>query len=363
MSTIKNVVREVSAVEHHKNSDNLDLVLVDGWQVVVRRCSFKVGDLVVYLEPGVVVSEQFADALEVTKYLDKKTDINGDKVLVVGKIKLRGEPSFGLLIHAEDGFNLNDDIGDMYPFSKFEPPVKNTFFKGDAAPEVPAFNRYTDIENMRNYPDVFVEGEMVVVSEKVHGTNSRIGYITDNDGKLRHLAGSRRVIRKSPEEEVNQIDYYVVGTYWEPFAIEGVRQYLEACKLLGHKNIILYGEIFGCGIQKWDYDRQKHDYVCFDICVDGVFLNHNSLSTLCSAFGIPMAPVLYCGPFDIETIRRLSNGPTVVGGSGAKHGREGVVVRPYNEATNPKISRKILKYVGDDFLFNKAAQDDDSTDI
>ena len=31
------------------------------------------------------------------------------------------------------------------------------------------------IENLRNFPDILQNGEEIIVTEKLHGTNSRIG--------------------------------------------------------------------------------------------------------------------------------------------------------------------------------------------
>ena len=61
------------------------------------------------------------------------------------------------------------------------------------------------------------------------------------------------------------------------------------------------------------------------------------------------------GPFDLETIRKLSDGPTLIGG--ANHIREGVVVKPRIERTDPKVGRVILKYVGDAYLLGDSISD------
>jgi len=61
----------------------------------------------------------------------------------------------------------------------------------------------------------------------------------------------------------------------------------------------------------------------------------------------------------MAAIKKLSEGPSLVGGT---HGREGVVVKPVIERDNPAIGRVILKYVGDAYLFGKAAERD-TTDL
>ena len=78
---------------------------------------------------------------------------------------------------------MGTDVREHYGIGKYRPPVK--FHAGDSEAAHPLFHRYTDIENLRNFPEVFADGEEVVVTEKIHGTNSRIGYV---EGSL--LAGS-----------------------------------------------------------------------------------------------------------------------------------------------------------------------------
>jgi len=51
-----NIVR-ISELLPHNNSDNLALVKIGGYQVVVRKDQFKIGDLAVYIQPDSVVPQ------------------------------------------------------------------------------------------------------------------------------------------------------------------------------------------------------------------------------------------------------------------------------------------------------------------
>jgi hypothetical protein len=63
----------------------------------------------------------------------------------------------------------------------------------------------------------------------------------------------------------------------------------------------------------------------------------------------------------IDAIKGASTGKTTMGS--ADHIREGVVVRPLEERTDPKIGRVILKYLNDDYLLKKEeGRITDSTD-
>ena len=156
-------VCEVKEVRNHPAADRLDLCVIKGWQVVTGRGQYSVGDVVVFIPPDTLVPEELADELNIRNYLGGK-----DKTRVK-TVRLRGEMSFGLAIDVPDdrkwevGYNCASDMN----IEKYEPPIRAT--AGDAAPEDALFTRYTDIENIRNFPDVFEEGEPVVATEKVDG--------------------------------------------------------------------------------------------------------------------------------------------------------------------------------------------------
>lgn len=65
---------------------------------------------------------------------------------------------------------MGTDVRERYGIGKFRPPVR--FSAGDSEPNPPLFQRYTEIENLRNFPDVFAPGEEVLVSEKIHGATA-----------------------------------------------------------------------------------------------------------------------------------------------------------------------------------------------
>ena len=61
---------------------------------------------------------------------------------------------FGVLIDVEDpAWTEGQDVKAHYGITKYIPPLKTT--AGDAAPPHPLFVEYTDIENLRNFPDMF----------------------------------------------------------------------------------------------------------------------------------------------------------------------------------------------------------------
>ena len=356
MSSLIVEVCEIADVRVHPNADALELATIKGWQAVIRKGQFKNGDLVIYIPIDSMVPQTESDRWGVTGYLSKGR---------VRCARLRSEPSFGLLIDprteaehfgADESppFALGDDVAEFYGITKYEPPI--LISAGDAERPHPLFVAYTDIENLRNFPDVLQAGEEVIVTEKLHGTNSRVGLI---EGEL--MAGSKGLRRKRPEEGATSL-------YWQPIAIPEVRTCLES---LGEftidgrfpakdaQQIVIYGELFGPKIQNLHYGVQQGTtgYRVFDILVNGKYLDWDDVRAIAEAYQLDLVPILYRGPYSIEKIKELAKGNSTF----SDHIREGVVVKPVVERLDPKTGRVILKYINDDYLFSKGISD--ATDV
>jgi RNA ligase (TIGR02306 family) len=354
MSTIKVEVCQILEIKPHGNADALELATVQGWQMCVKKGAHQPGDAVVYFEQGTVLKREVADRLNVGQYLSEKTDMNGDRVLVVYRIKLRGEPSFGLVVLPEPGMEIGADVAEFYGAEKYHPPIKTQV--GDSAADDLRFPRYTNLENMRSYPNLLEIGEPVIATEKIHGTNCRVGYVWESDAEQPTLmAGSRTLRRKEPVEPAMM----VANTYWFPHTLAGVKNLLTDLQGQGYKQVLLYGEVYGQGIQAYTYGEKRLDFRAFDLLLDGKFANYGKFKDLCDQHQVRQVPLVYEGAFSLEMIKGFSDGESLVGGT---HGREGVVVKPIIERNDQKLGRVILKYIGDRYLFGKVAEQD-TTDV
>jgi RNA ligase (TIGR02306 family) len=354
MSTIKVEVCEILEIKPHGNADALELATVQGWQMCVKKGAHQPGDAVVYFEQGTVLKREVADRLSVGQYLSEKTDINGDRVLVVHRIKLRGEPSFGLVVLPEPEMEVGQDVAEFYGAEKYNPPIKIQV--GDSASDDLMFPRYTNLENMRSYPNLLEIGEAVVATEKIHGTNCRVGYVWHTDEEQpTMMAGSRTLRRKEPADPT----VLVANTYWFPHTLPGVKNLLAELQEQGHKQAVLYGEVYGQGIQAYTYGEKRLNFRAFDLLLDGKFVDYGKFKDLCDRHQIAQVPLIYEGAFSLDVIKGCSDGDSLIGGS---HGREGVVVKPIVERNDVKLGRVILKYIGDHYLFGKVAEQD-TTDV
>jgi RNA ligase (TIGR02306 family) len=333
-------VCRIADVRPHANADALELSTVKGWQCVVPKGRYQSGDLVTYIPIDAMVPRDLADRWGITNYLSST-----GKEPWMGRVrcaKLRGEPSFGVILTPEDEtWQEGQDVRDFYGLEKYVPPAR--FTAGDAAPPHPLFWAYTEIENLRNFPDVIEPGTPVVVTEKIHGTSSRVAMI---EGEL--MAGSMGHRRRQPDTEAE----WATNTYWFPLTCPGVRELLENVTRQGARQVVLYGEVYGSKVQNLHYGHAgRLGYRAFDLLVDGKWDDALSFRSMCSAYGVETVPLLWQGPFDLAKIAELSKGQTTLG---ADHIREGVVVGPAVETTHPKTGRVKLKYIGDQYLFKSA---------
>ncbi|NJO83595.1 MAG: hypothetical protein HC828_12860 [Blastochloris sp.] len=169
------------------------------------------------------------------------------------------------------------------------------------------------------------------------------------DGRLEGVA---------PQAPVD--DAFERSTYWYPFALEGVRSLLEGLAQR-HRQVILFGEIYGSGIQSLTYGLANRGigFRAFDLLADGKYLDWHNFTALCAEHNIEMVPTVATLPFNLGEIKRYSEGDTLLFAD-EPHMREGVVVKPTRERSDPKVGRVILKYVSDTYLFGDKT---DFTDV
>jgi len=358
---MSSLIVEVCAVEEiaeHPNADRLERVRVKNWWCIAPKGHYKVGDKVVYLPPDSVIPEQLAKDWGIAKYcapLAKGPDGTRPPRVRIRANRFRGEPSFGCIQDLDDErWPLGYDVSEYYDVSKWEPPLKST--DGDAASPVPAFRAYTDIENLGNFPSIFEDDEEVVVDEKIHGTNCRVGIIPHPDQETGEMtptfmAGSHAVRRKEFNEKGAE------SRYWFPLKDENLKKLLQdAFKGFGSKPVIVFCEIFGRGVQDMQYGQGGLAYRAFDISVDGKYLDCTDKMELFAQYNIPTVPFIYRGPFSLAKMNELVDGPTLVCKpeevKEAFKGREGIVIRPIVERFNFDLGgsgRVVLKYLSVDY--------------
>ena len=323
-------VATILKVEDHPNADRLSICTVKGWRVIVAKNkkadagfehAYKSGDLIVYVPIDSVLPVELSDAMYITKYLAKGR---------VKTVKLRGNFSQGLLIplsYLPDPAKVSegDDVRDILGITKYEPPI-HIGIGGEQLPEPASFSRFSDVENIKNFQNVLQSGEVVVIREKIHGTNFRAANIEGH-----FFVGSHRVTIKESDENI----------YWHVFKQYKLNRILQ----LGQQ---VFGEVYGHKVQKMAYGlKNRIGLAVFALMEGGQYVDNDRLESFCKEYDLPIVTKLYEGPWHPQ-LMELAEGKTAI--PGGDHLREGIVITPFKERWNDQVGRVILKHISESYL-------------
>lgn len=305
-------------LEEHPNADTLSAVKVFGYQCVVRTADWKDGDLAVYIPPDSVVPDT-----EPFQFLKRPDSKHWNRIRVV---RLRGFISMGLLIPAPEGAVAGDDVMEAIGVTHYEPPIPEEA-GGDNERGPGGWYPTYDVENFRRFNDTLNAGEGVVITEKIHGASAKFTWMDD-----RMWSGSRISWKKADSGNM----------WWQAIAQNPwIREWCSE-----HPNLVVYGEVFGM-VKHFKYGKPGEvQFNVFDIWDKDHWMDHEPARELGS--GLVWVPQLYQGPFDAKMALELAEGNSSV--AGAEHIREGVVVKPLTERTDPEMGRVQLKIVSSRYL-------------
>jgi hypothetical protein len=381
-----NVIR-INELRKHNNADALSLVDVGGYQVVVKTAEFKLGALYAYLQPDAVVPQNLKafDFLWADKEFPE--GIVPEKYRRISVRRFRGEWSEGLLMPISD-FRLHDlsdpqvplfqplafvkegdDVSELLGITHYEEPepvgnintkskqykqwpprsLKGFFYwllyklgfdlngptGGDFVKPPKDAPPVYNVQNLKNYPKVFTEGEPVLVTEKIHGSNAR--YMFDGE---KIWVGSHKLWKSEKSTCI-----------WRR-ALKDNPWIEEVCRK--HPKSTMYAEVcptqkgysYGTNVNPTAYTVPK--VFVFDfLCPDGKTWVPKEV-TLAEVGADNFVPVLYQGPYEDAKVKALVEGNTTV--PGASHLREGIVVSAMLEQSVRGLGRKQLKLKSNKFL-------------
>lgn len=131
----------------------------------------------------------------------------------------------------------------------------------------------------------------------------------------------------------------------------GERYGLEGL-LSKHPGVVLYGEVYGPGIQDLTYGVKEPNVLFFDgyDTNKGKYLDRQAFLSLAESGSLPVVPTLFLGPYGLAPLYTLAEGQTTLA---ASHVREGIVVKPVQERWDMTIGRVFLKLPGEGYLLRK----------
>lgn len=360
-SDFKVTVVIIDDILNHPNADRLEVALVGGWNCVVRKGEFKKGDAAIYFPIDSVLRED----TEVRIFgPNSKVSLHNHRVKT---IKLRGAISQGLLVPLSvfplfNSSMVGVDLTEIIGVKKYEPKAPS--FQKQCSPAAkkyihPDFATYTKWGNINNLTGLFQPDDIVIVTEKLHGTNARFGWLPYKPKnffqkilkffglmpKWEFVFGSHNV----------QISNKMLNTKGVNVYADMVNKYDLMNKI--PKGIVVYGEIYGDGIQKnFSYGlKTERELRIFDIQCEGKYLSWDKFLIANDWINLPVVPVLYKGPFSHLILNRVINGPSRL--CDEQKTKEGVVVKTVEEE-RCHVGRKGAKIINPEYLLLK-----DNTDF
>jgi RNA ligase (TIGR02306 family) len=360
-------VARVIEIKEIPGADNIEQSVIGGWNCIVKKGDYKVGDLVAIATTDAVIPQGLSDAMNVTSYLRK-----GGRVRTV---KLRGTYSECLVIANQFlpvGYNPEGkDLMESLSIFKYEPPAVQVQLSSGRKIKYhqnPNFTVYYKFPNLKNVAGMFTEENYVQITRKLHGTNARYGIVKKR--KLSFWDKVKKFVRLADE----WIEYeYVYGSHnvekgsdtqgfystdvWREVADKyQIKEKLWAF-VKKHtptevgSGVVVYGEIYGPGIQKnYDYGLKELEFAGFDIVwnnkylsTEGTYLTMISKPTnFIGGVDLPHVPVLYNGNWSQEIQDKFTFNNFI---EGTKVPHEGIVIKHVSGERE-----KVAKVINPDYL-------------
>lgn len=375
MSDWQPQIVRIEKVEKHPDADALDIATVLGdYPVIVKRGEYNAGDLAGYIPIDTIVPDTNQFYFLCPKAYEKYEE-NGElkqratgpkypigsvpeRYRIIKAKKIRGIYSQGMLIklasyliqnipldqidEALDHLpNVGDSIVDLIGLKKWEeeeednlPNVKRGPVNAEPAPKGWAIPHY-DIDGIRKYIACLQEGEEIVLTEKLHGSNAAFAH----DG-TRLWVKSRNYYKRMDTDDM-----------WWDIAI---RYDLENKLAKAATGLVFFGEVYG-QVKGFRYDTTTDTKIrFFDVWDTKLmrYMDYQERVNMLKALDLDAVPELYRGPWlGKEAMYPYAEGTSILN---PKHIREGWVLNTLKERYEPRLdSRMQVKLVGEGYNLQK----------
>lgn len=235
------VVR-ITQILPHPNADRLEIARFEmaglgetAYEVVVQKGTYRKGDLAAYLSVDCIVPLDLPEFA----FLKQRPDGEGKTHFRLRAARLRGVYSQGLLVPAPLLFDFGRSVAGVFGITYYRPPMK-----GESGPTPPGKPKpqpcpVYGVDSLKKMPRLFSAGEPVFVTEKIHGTNFRFGWVRRRVLGIpfgwKFIVGSHHVVKGNGRKGYYGSDLW--ATYAEREKLkERTRKY---------KGLVFYGELYG----------------------------------------------------------------------------------------------------------------------
>lgn len=317
-------IRRIGEIHPITDADLIERAKIDGWNVVVKKGDFRVGELCVYGEIDSVFpadDERFA-------FLEGKR---------LRTKKMRGVVSQGIAFPVSilNGavFEEGDEVTEILRVAKYEPPPPQGM---DAKGEFPWFVQKTDAERVQNLLVELAEnlGKTVYVSEKLDGSSITIFCRRDEGVWQTGLCSRNQELKIDGENHFTR-------TIRRLNVIERLEEFCRTT----NRQIALQGELIGAGVQGNKYKLAETDIRFFNVFDIGEYkkVSLDEFVETIEKIGLQTVPILqdsYILHDDIEKLLSEAEGKSQLN---PKTEREGIIFRTLDGSFDFKaISNRFL---------------------
>ena len=222
------------------------------------------------------------------------------------------------------------DATSYFGVTKYEPPLPVNM-SGEALRPIATSEAFPGPEHFKKYHSELIDGEQVIITEKIHGTNFQIN---NENGTL--LFGSHNYYWKDNDANRNNVYVRISKEYPELRMIPS--------------GAIVYGEIYGVQDLKYDLAPGKIDYKIFAVRINGVIISYDAMVEFCDEYGLNHLTPLYRGKYSKAIVEGFNNWNSSL----ANHIMEGVVVVPAIERYSSTLGTRLaLKYISEAYSLRK----------
>jgi RNA ligase (TIGR02306 family) len=338
-------IRRVDEIRPIEGADLIEIAVIGGWHVIVKKGEYHANDLAVYFEIDSWIPHALAAFLSGDK---EPREYNGVKGERLRSKKMRGVVSQGLLLKLEDiplmawslyfpdEWKENDDLTEALCIQKWEKPL-SAQLSGVAKGNFPThISPKTDAERIQNLTNRIQgwkdRGLKFEVTEKLDGTSFTYVRFKPNDDHYESHVCSRNLSLEETEGNL----------YWQIARKYDIINKVEALNL----NISIQGEIIGQSVQSGQFKipPELRVFNIYDIENHG-YMNPTKRKEICEVLGLLHAPII-AEEMDINDFANVAEiiafaeGKSVINGTE----REGLVFKctTDNTITYKGISNKWL---------------------
>lgn len=289
-------IRKIAEIRTIEGADAIQLAIVDGWQSVIKKGEFAVGDLVVYLEIDSWVPHELAPFLSKGKEPKEFNGVKGERLRTV---KLRGALSQGLILPVRTGIGgfhfLNkkdgeaelvdegDDVTELLGIQKWERPIPIQLagqVRGNFPTAIPKTDQARAQNLVAEIAAAHANGLLFDIEEKIEGSSCT--FFLDTEGEF-HVCSRNLDLKRDKN-----------NSFWRAALIYGVEDRMRAAGLEG---FAIQGELVGPNIQGNIYGLTDIEFYAFDVydSKKGQYLNPGDRLNLINQVGLKHVPILSWG--------------------------------------------------------------------